>query len=490
MTYSKIFLYCCLSFLGGIFLNSFLKIPQPTILFFLILVFVLIIFREHKKLFFLGLCILFLFLGIWRHQTAELKIITDRLRKFNDSSQTFTLSGVIMEEPDVKENNTKLAIKVENVNLKAGKGKILITTQRYPEYDYGDRLKIRGKLKTPEKFPDFNYKDYLAKDGIYSVMYYPEIKLIEKDQGNFVFAKILSFKENLREIIYQILLPPQSLILGAMILGDKGRISNIWKEKLSTVGLSHITAVSGMHIVILIGVLMSLLIGLGFWRGQAFYFAIILIALFIILTGCQNSAVRAGIMGSLLLVSQKFGRLSQSSRAVIFAATVMLFINPFLLRYDIGFQLSFLAVMGIIYLGPTLKNWLKFIPEEKHINLKNILVMTLSAQIFTLPILVYNFGKISLISPITNVLILPVIYWIMLLGFIFAIAGIIFQPLGWILSVPVFILLTYLIKVVDFFSKIPFSSKTLKISWIYLLTSYLILGLITWRSQKKLDVSG
>ena len=111
--------------------------------------------------------------------------------------------------------------------------------------------------------------------------------------------------------------------------------------------------------------------------------------------------------------------------------------------------------------------------------------MTLSAQIFTLPILIYNFGYISFVAPITNILIVSLLYWIMLFGFIFALAGVVWQPLGWLLSLPTWFLLTYVIKIVDFSSKLPFAYKTLEISWIWLITSYLILGLITWWLKEK-----
>ena len=110
--------------------------------------------------------------------------------------------------------------------------------------------------------------------------------------------------------------------------------------------------------------------------------------------------------------------------------------------------------------------------------------MTLSAQVFTLPILIYNFGYISFVAPITNVLIVPLLYWIMLFGFVFAFLGIIWQPLGWILSLPVWFLLTYITKIVNISLKLPFAFKTLEISWIWLVIFYLILGLITWRLQE------
>jgi competence protein ComEC len=161
----------------------------------------------------------------------------------------------------------------------------------------------------------------------------------------------------------------------------------------------------------------------------------------------------------------------------------MLAHNPLLLRLDVGFQLSFLALMGIIYLMPAFQSLLRKVPTI--FQLRNVLAMTLSAQVFTLPILVYNFGHFSLVAPITNVLIVPFLPVIMLSGFIFGLIGIIFQPLGWVLSWSTWGLLTYLTKVVDWFSGIPLTYLTIEnLHWAWLVVAYLILGVTVWRLQE------
>jgi len=478
MTPSKIFLYFCLSFIGGIFISS---IFVPHLLFLgggLILGLILIsVFWRYKNLVVIGFCILFLILGFWRYQSVELEIKNSKLINFNDLNQKITLIGIVSEEPDLREKSQKLVIKIDDIGEK-----VLVITYRYPEYQYGDRLKITGKLKTPpEDINGFNYKDYLKKDGIYSAMDWPEIEILEKEKGNYFYAKILFLKNKLREVINQNLSPPQSVLLSTLILGDKRQLSEDLKQKLNLSGLRHITAVSGLHVAVLTTILMSFFLGLGFWRQQAFYFTLIFIVLFIIMTGFQPSAIRAGIMAGFFIFAQYLGRQNTSSRTIIFAATFILFQNPLLLKFDIGFQLSFLAMLGIIYFLPIFQDWCKKIPN--FFGLKNLLIMTFSAQIFTLPILIYNFGYFSLVSPITNILIVPFLPYIMGLGFVFSLAGIIFQPLGWILSWPVWLLLNYSTKIINCFSQIP--SVNLKISWIWLIFSYLVLALLVWRLQER-----
>jgi len=487
MTPSKILFCFCLSFIGGIFLSSFFVPPLLYLGGGLILGLVFIsVFWEYKKIVIAGFCILFFVFGVWRHQTFLSKIEDFRIKKF--IKKEVNLIGLIEGEPDIREKSTKLTIKIEEIKYDGQwqsdfEGKILVTAWRYPEYRYGDKLKIIGRLEEPKIFEGFNYKNYLLKDGILAVMDFPEIELIGKGFGNPVIRAIFSFKNKLKESLNSVMSPPQSALSEALIFGDEENISKDWKEKLNLTGTRHIAAVSGMNITIICGLILNFLLFLGFWRHQAFYFSVILIILYILMIGAPASAIRAGIMGILFLTAQHFGRISTGSRAIVFAATLMLAINPLLLKLDIGFQLSFLAILGLIYLQPIFLDFFKKIP--KFLQLRQTLSSTISAQFLTFPILIYNFGQISLISPFINILIVPLLPTITILGFIFSFIGIIFQPLGWILSFPAWLLLTYLLKIIGFFSKISFAFLTLKnVHWIFLLISYLTLGLLTWRLQE------
>ena len=492
MTSSKILFYFCLSLIGGIFLNSFLLISQIFILAISILglIFISVLWR-YKKFVVIGFCLLFLVSGIWRHQTFLSKIENSPIKNFLGSE--ITLIGFVDGEPAVKEKSTKLEIKLET-------GKILITTRKYPKYQYGDKLKINGKIEEPQTFEEreedksssspfaiareFNYKDYLLKDGISAVMGFPEIELIGENFGNPIMKSLLSLKNKLKESLNSVMSPPQSALLEALFFGDEENISKEWKEKFNLTGTRHVTAVSGMNITIISALILNFLLFLGLWRQQAFYFSIVLITLYILMIGAPASAIRAGIMGILFLTAQHFGRISTGSRAIVFAATLMLFLNPLLLKLDIGFQLSFLAILGLIYLQPIFLDFFKKIPN--FFQLRYTLAATLAAQFFTFPILIYNFGQISLMSPLTNILIVPLLSIITIFGFIFSFLGIIFQPIGQILSWPAWLFLTYILKIIDLSSKILFTNLTFQnVSWIFLLISYLILGLITWRLQEK-----
>ncbi len=513
MTASKIFFYFCLFFISGIFFVSIIDIPILLNIFLLVLSITLIsVFwhnlkndEDNKKIVLAGFFLLFLFFGIWRHQFTENQIENSSLKAFNNIGRAVTLVGLIIREPDVRQNNIKLIIEPEEIAGQKVKnqGFVLATVSHYKKYKYGDKVEIFGELKAPPSFSDFNYKNYLETKKIYSVIYYPRVKLLRKEDSknifNFLLIKIFDLKNKVRNIIYRDLPSPQKFILGAMILGDKNRMPESLKNKLNIAGVRHITAVSGMHIIILSSILMSLLLFLGLWRGQAFYISIIFIFLFIITTGAQPSGIRAGIMGGFFLLGEKIGRKSVSFRAILIAAAIMLAFNPLLLLNDAGFQLSFLAALGIIYLAPIFRYWLKNLfshalsGEKKKNNKKmakiiivmiDILAVTLSAQVFTLPLLIYNFGRISLVAPLTNILILPVIYWIMAFGFVFSLIGLIFPFWGWIFSFPCLFLLTYLTKVINFFSQSWAVKNFNKVSLFWLILAYLILGVLAWKLNK------
>ena len=120
---------------------------------------------NKSKIIYFGFCLVLLVLIIWRYQIVESRIKNSELNKYNDSEQEIALIGIVSKEPDVRENSVKLTIETRFPNGNRVSSKILVTVSRYPEYKYGDKLKIAGELKTPAVFEDFNYKDYLKKRG-------------------------------------------------------------------------------------------------------------------------------------------------------------------------------------------------------------------------------------------------------------------------------------------------------------------------------------
>ena len=409
--------------------------------------------------------------------------------------ENISLIGRVVKEPDIRDNNIKLTIKAWPV--KDGQAflenkdyiKILATVERYPEYNYGDGLKITGKIQEPMVFEDFDYKNYLKKDKISAVVYYPKVErfYLEPTLTKYIIAPILNFKNKLRNKLHYHIPLPQGYVLAALVLGDKSRISQNFKEKLNIAGLRHLTAVSGLHIVLVSSILMSFFC-FFLKRPKAACLSLLFILFFIVLTGFQVSSIRALIVGSLFLVAPVFGRKSLSLRSIVFAGLIMLLINPFLLFYDIGFQLSFLAALGIILLSPILNKELRFVPN-KFLGFREILSATLAAYIFTLPILVYNFGQASLAGLVSNLLVLPIIPLVMLSGLLFVFLSVFLPPLGFVLSFFVWFILSYIILVVSLFSQPFFVQEFEVVSFGWVLISYIILFLISFYLYKKNKVT-
>ncbi len=410
---------------------------------------------KFVKFFFYIFVVLFLVLIGFRYRQLESRVV----------SYSVPFVGIVDKEPDVKDTTTQLKV-----------GQVLVTVPRYPEYRYGDVLEITGKIEKPPVLDGFDYASYLKTKGIYFTVYNPKIRMIERGKGSFFYSQILKIKEKLRESVNLAMPSPESAIMGATILGGEVGISKDLQNKLNIAGVRHVIAVSGMNIVIISNVLMFLFLGLRVGKKWAIILSLIFIFLFITLCAYETSAVRAGIMGSLFLIAPLFGRRSCGARTIIIAALIMLAINPYLLFYDAGFQLSFLATLGMIYLSTSFIRWLKFIPNGI-LGLREILSSTFSAYIFTLPILIYSFGQISLFGVLANILILPVVSIIMIIGLVSAIIGIFIPPLGWLLSFVPYFLLHYMLWIVNLLSK-PWMVLAFNKFHIFWFIAYYIIALI------------
>ena len=464
---SKIFFAGLLVFLFSIFVASFLPqgiIRHDIIFFALSLLFAGLIFyfSKNKKTRIALIFFTVFFFGCWRYSIDLPKNYPDRIWYYNGGEHK--IIGVIVKEPDIRQTSQKLEIKVKTVDdkIKDVKGKILVSVGLYPVFAYGDELEFICVLRAPEKYQGFSYDRYLARYDIYSVCYYPKILSHNSVSENNIVGKfyknIYSFKDKVRLLINSSLNKDESDFARAIILGDKRALSTEVRENFSKSGLSHIAVISGLHISIIVALLMFFLIFAGLNRNSAFYASGFFLFLYIILIGAPASATRAGLMGFLLLLSLKIGRLNKIANSLLLAAVILLLINPRLLRDDIGFQLSFLAVLGIIYIYPKIKRVLEKIFVFKKfknnfsIFIINTICITLSAQIITAPILLYNFGTVSLIAPVSNILVLWLLPFLLISLFAAIVLGLIFPSLSALFFLPAGFILKYILFIAEKFS--------------------------------------
>lgn len=458
---SKISFYSILFFIFGIGIGSFAPIPfYVYIPIGLLILIILVLKRLDKLIWIVAFSILFFILGIVRYQISFPQINENHIAFYNVSKVTF--QGKVIKEPDERLDKTKLTIGniiLEGPTLKSVNGKVLINMPLYSGYEYGDIIKIECKLQEPGIIDNFDYHEYLARYDIYSTCYWPKVTLVEKQQDSFLYSALLSVKARAKFVIDTKLSEPQSSFISALILGLKRSVPQQMRDWFAYSGTAHLLAVSGLHVSILTKMLMIFLVStLLIHRKKAFWFALVLISLFILLAGAPASAVRAGIMGLALLYAEKLGRPYSSMRILLLAATIMLFINPKLLKADIGFQLSFTAVLGLYFLSPWFNQYFKHVPNFRLMPIRKYLSATLSAQIFVLPLILYYFGNLSLIAPLANIIILSIMPLVMAFGFLFVIFGLIHAWLSYIILWPLWILLTFVILIAKIGASIPYMS--------------------------------
>jgi competence protein ComEC len=465
-------LYVSCAWVGGIFLGS--KVNLPLLVLSLGLIpFALIPFVRNGRriLIVAGLCLLAL-LGGGLHFTSSLPSLDQHSLQFYNDNGTIVIQGMVAEEPDIRDRSCLLTFSaseiIVNDERKEVSGNALIQVTRYPAYHYGDVLNVTGKLETPQPFDDFDYKTYLARQGIYSVIYYPKVEVLSHGHGSEPLQWIYSLRERLSASLTRALPEPQGSLAQAILLGLRGNVPDSLYEVFSRTGTAHILAISGLHMSIIIAMFLSLGI-LIFGRRRSIYIwlTLALTWLYALLAGMNPPIIRAAIMGSLFLMAEYLGRQGSAIIALAFAAAVMVGIQPQLL-WSASFQLSFLAMAGLVLLYPYFQTWGRkgvgrlFKNKEKIIPTASIVTdgfgATLAAIVAVAPLIAYNFGVVSLVALPATFFSLPALPAIIVTSTLVAFVGLFAilaaQILGWL----AWLFLSYLILVVQGFDALPHSS--------------------------------
>jgi competence protein ComEC len=488
MIKSRVFLWILLSFITGVAVRSFFIIPS------VVLVLILIggaielasgFSRKRKMGAVAGLLVLVFVGGVIRMDFAE--------RAKPDLSQwygkTVAWSG-IADDPQPGERSQKIRVSVATIgnHLVASPFFILITVPSYPPIKRGDRLRIIGKFEEPSNTGDFDYRAYLAHDQIFAIMSFPHVEKISEARGYSIHTILGGIKHAFEENIDAALPEPHAAFLKGLLLGERTALPQKLLEDFKITGTTHIIALSGYNITIVSRVVSTALLMLGVSFYAAFWVATVGIVLFVLMVGASASVTRAAVMGILLLIALREGRMYQMTNALVFAGTMMILFDPFLLRFDAAFQLSFLSTLGLIYFSLPIERqlnrfWNKLvllftghqktmgliqsptkdagILQQKIVSIKHIFIETLAAQLMVLPLLIWLFGSVSLISPLTNILVLLAVPGAMAFGFITGMFGFLWQPLGGIIGVAAWLILEYIIRVITLFAKIPWASVEL-----------------------------
>lgn len=367
---------------------------------------------------------------------------------------TKTFIGVVNDYPDQRIDHVKLNISNISMDGLFLDGSILVSTSLYPKYQYGDLLEVTCFLKRPSNFEDFAYIDYLERRNIYLLCNYPKIRVVGRHQGNFFKEKIFNFKDEIRALVNKNLPEPQASIFSAMILGLKKQIPNEIINQFNKTGTSHILAISGLHITIILTIFTNSLLGLYFSRKGVFIMVVIFLSFFLTMIGFPASALRASTMSLMICAALIFGRLNNAYNSIVLAACLMILFNPAII-YEVSFQLSFVATLGIIFFSPYFNRLLFFISD--FLSLRSSLAVSLSAYIATLPFIIFHFKMISLVAPIVNILVVPAIFFIIIFGLISILFSFLLSGFSLYFFMPVWILVSYISLVINYFSSLPYA---------------------------------
>ncbi len=466
-------IYLSCAWVAGIYLGSRLDPPSGLILGGIVpsLAFILL-WRRKRGVLLAGLCLL-AFLGAILRFQSTVPTVDEHSLQFYNNRGTVEIVGLVDADPEPRDIAAHLRFAAKEIRIDGEwtevSGAILVRVPRFPSYHYGDRLRVRGKLEAPPQLEEFDYRDYLARRGIYSTMLYPEVELLDEGKGFEALEWVYSLRNRLSKSLASALPEPQGSVAQGILLGARSNIPASLEEDFSRTGTAHLLAVSGLHIGIVAGLTLSLG-ARAFGRQRNLYILVALgaIWLYALLTGMHPSALRAAIMGTLFLYAVYLGRPRTAATSLAFAAAVMVGVQPQIL-WDVAFQLSFLAMAGIISLTPLLQGLgrgavARRIGERRGITTTANIVadsfaVSLGAVLFTWPVIAYNFHLISWVSLPATLLALPAVPGIILTGAAAGALGLLSSPLAEVLAGLPWLFISYLIKVVEAFAALPFSSS-------------------------------
>ena len=415
--------------------------------------------------------VLFFFLGGWRYAAEKIEVTPQHVAYYNGRGRV-QLVGVVSEPPDPREDHTNLTIQVEGLRLLDGgdelkpfsevSGLVLLRVDVGNIFAYGDRLEVTGQLDHPFEGAGFSYRDYLARRRILSILSYADVHHLESGAGNPLRTLLYQLSDRGYAALQQLFPSPESDLLAGILLGRDQGLSQDLQDAFRSTGTTHIIAISGFNIAILAGLFSSVFTRL-FGRKWGAVSAVLGIAAFTVLVGGEAAVVRAALMGGLGVLGGMFGRRQNGLNSLGLVVLLMALLNPNL-PWDVGFQLSALATLGLILYGQPLEEWFvrlasRRMSEDQANRLvgpvSDFFLFTLAAQAMTMPIIAYHFGGLSWITLIANPLILPAQPLVLILGGLAMLAGIVLPGLGHVLAVIALPFVQYTVRLIDWLGRWP-----------------------------------
>jgi len=449
----------------GIIYGKFISI-NLIFLFLIIILLILISIISFVKQWNITTALLFLIIfliGIFNYNLNSHPIGANHIANFIEDKK-LTIIGTVVDK-EYYPNQEKISFKVKANQIEMGdssiktQGLILVNTYLGDcPYEYGDVLKIRGKLEKPTRqknFGEFDYELYLAREKVFTylnIWQEKDIQKIGEDDSNFLVSFSLSVRDKINEITKQTLSPPYNYLLIGMLLGEKSFIPPYLKEIFTEAGIMHILAVSGLHVGIIAMALLALFGILRLPKKLKLFSLILILIMYASITGFRPSVLRATIMFVLLIGGKLINRSRNLNISLFFAAFLILLSNPLIL-YDAGFLLSFIVTFFIINLTPILQGLFSKIV----VWIRNPLAVSTAAWIGIFPLSAYFFSKVSIIAIVSNIFIIPLTGIAVILGFTTFFTGMISIYLAGIIANINYLVLNLITLTAKSFSSLPFA---------------------------------
>ena len=446
------FVFICSGFIVGILLINFINFPTDLSLILIILSsFILIIYLPKRFVYIVPIIIICgVVLGLIRGQVFQ-----DKLACVNSfKGQAVFIKAKVEEDFSSLDNSFKAeSSAINNINCQVS---------LYVNFKDSNLEGFGGDIVTFQGFLSDGFGDF---SGVVNDL--SNFRIINKQGRNVILDFKNQFSENIKEFLPE---PHSSMGLGYLI-GQQTDLPIMLTFSLQAVGLTHIIVASGYNLSIIVRLSRRLFARVS--KYLSFIVSIIFIAVFILMAGLTPSVFRASLVSFMSLAAWYYGRRFHPVSLIIFTMAITVFINPNFILGDIGWQLSFLAFAGVMILAPLLGKYL--FGEQKINTVFQILIETFSAQIMTLPIILINFGQLSYVAIIANLLVLPFIPIIMIFVFLLGLMSYINSIFGYILALPTKLLIDYVIKVVEILSDLPWASQSISISIYQLIIFYFLI---------------
>lgn len=364
--------------------------------------------------------------------------------------ESINVEGIIVTDPVMNDKNQQVTLLPNGFHQYF---RASLYTE-IPNAKKGDRVWIRGQLELPENFSDFDYIGYLQRWNVYAVLKKPRVIVIKRapwswrtpllDLREFVIKQAKVFPNN-----------EGSLIVG-MLIGQRQHIPEDVSKAFKTTGLTHIVAVSGFNMSVIATACGALVWYIG--RRNTNILTIVIVFGFVVITGASAAVVRAAIMSVIMVMAQLLGRQYASMYSLLVVASIMILVNPRILIWDVGFQLSVAATYGVLIAFRVKR------PDAPNTFLNDLLRPTMGAIALTSPIIAYHFETFSVIAPVANMLVLPFVSWIMLFG-----ALSLLPVIGNVFVIPAQYLTSAVLFIAQKMAKVPYANIEVHLSiWIFI----------------------